>query len=543
MNDFEEKIKKIKKIIEKDSLIFKNQQKIIKSDGREVDWIFDLRSIFLKPEPLDLLTDIFWHIFEKEYPFQIGGQETAAVPLISAIILKSQKIGKPINGFFMRKHRKPTGLQKIVEGVISDKKIILIDDLINSGNTIFRQIKFLDTIGKKADICFTLVNFHGKENTDKLSEKKIKLVSLFNLFDFGLSYNKNNKDTFEENFKVIWKFESPSPQFHQRIPKSTPCIDEDKIYFGNDSGHFWALNQNDGTMAWKFKTGYDFKKRYIYSSPAIYKDTVYFGAYDGNVYAINKKTGKLKWKNLDADYVRSSPFVAPNLNFLFIGCQFGLFNKKGGILALELETGKKIWEYQISSLVESSPAFCPEKKVVAIGSNSGSIYLLDAKSGKLIWKFKTSGPVKASFSFDLNKNLILFGSYDKCVYALDINSGEIKGKFETMEIVYSTPLILDNNIYFTSLDKNLYSLDIESGKLNWRFEAEGRIFSSPKIFERKIYFGSTDGKMYEIDLENKKKSYFQTLERITDDIVYNAQTKKFFVTTYANEIYCLEKRV
>jgi outer membrane protein assembly factor BamB len=542
MASIQQKIEKVREMIKKEALVFKHQMRITNYDGSQPGWIFDLRNIFLKPEPLDLITDIFWEKFEKEYPFQVGGQETASIPLISAIVLKSRKMGKPVNGFFIRKSRKPIGLQRIIEGEVGSEKIILVDDLINTGTTVFRQAKALGAVGKKIDTYFTLVNFRAEENIKKLGRENIKLISLFDLSDFGLIYGKNEKDNFEERFDIIWKFESSDPQFQQRQPKSTPCVDENKIYFGNDSGYFWALNQADGTAAWKFKTGYDFQKKYIYSSPAIHKDWVYFGAYDGNIYALNKETGKLKWKNLDADYVGSSPALAPDLDSLFIGCQYGLFNKKGGLLAIGLETGKKIWEFTIPAMVESSPAYCPGGKAVAIGDNSGFIYLLDAKSGKLKWKFKTGGPIKASFFFDLEKNLLLFGSYDKCLYALDIDSGEIKGKFETMEIIYSTPVVLGQNAYFTSLDKNLYSLNLETGKLNWRFEAGGRIFSSPRIFENKIYFGSTDGKMYEIDLENKKKSYFQALERITDDIIYNPKTKRFFVATYANEIYCLNKK-
>jgi len=42
--------------------------------------MFDLRAVFLDPEGLVLATDIFWQHFEKEYPFQVGGQELAAAP-------------------------------------------------------------------------------------------------------------------------------------------------------------------------------------------------------------------------------------------------------------------------------------------------------------------------------------------------------------------------------------------------------------------------------------------------------------------------------
>ncbi|MCX6741531.1 MAG: quinonprotein alcohol dehydrogenase, partial [Candidatus Parcubacteria bacterium] len=107
------KIEKLKEIIKREGIITKNQRKIAGAKGNEISWLFDLRNIFLNSEGLDLITDIFWQYFEKEYPFQVGGQEVAAIPLISAIILKSEQINRPVNGFIIRKSRKPTGLQKI----------------------------------------------------------------------------------------------------------------------------------------------------------------------------------------------------------------------------------------------------------------------------------------------------------------------------------------------------------------------------------------------------------------------------------------------
>jgi hypothetical protein len=48
--------------------------------------------------------------------------------------------------------------------------------------------------------------------------------------------------------------------------------------------------------------------------------------------------------------------------------------------------------------------------------------------------------------------------------------------------------------------------------------------------------------MYEVDIKSGKcKSIYQTAERITNKISYNPETKRYFLPTYANEIYCLEK--
>jgi orotate phosphoribosyltransferase len=536
------KTEKLREIIKKEGVVTENQQKIITHRGSESNWLLDLRNIFLRPDSLDLITDIFWHIFEKEYPFQVGGQEIAAIPLVSAIILKSQLIGKPVNGFIIRKSRKPTGLQKLIEGKINDEKIILVDDLINSGSTILRQVKVIESIGKRVDSTFAFINFRGERNLKLLKNQDIKLYSLFSLQDLGLSL-KEKKGPPEQNFEVVWHFQSPEPNYYYLVPKSTPVIDGKNIYLGSDSGNFWALSQDNGSVAWKFKVGYHVRGKNIFSSPAIYNNIIYFGSYDGNVYALDKNSGKPEWKFGEADWIGSSPVVAPDLGLLFIGLEFGWFKIKGGIAALDLKTGKKIWSYyEISEYVHCSPAYCPEKKVVVIGGNDRTVYMFDAKNGKLKWKFKTEGEIKASFDFDVVRNLVLFGSFDGNLYALDIDSGDIRGKFETKDRIYSTPKVHEDNVYFTSTDKNIYSVNLETGKLSWNFAAGGRFFASPEIIDGKIIAGATDGKLYEINIKTGEcDSFFQATERITNKIAYNPRTKRYFLPTYANEIYCLEK--
>lgn len=547
MDGIESKKQQLLEMIKRDVVVTGKMQKPIHSNGEragEDSWLLDFRNIFLDPAALELIVEIFWHQFEKEYPFQVGGQEVAAIPLVSAIVLHSQKIGRPVNGFFIRKSRKPTGLQKIIEGKLNDEKIILVDDLTNSAQTLLRQLRVLEYAGKKAMAAFVLVSFK-EENKKTLQEKNVDLFSLYGLKDIGLAIPSKKDKPSSQNFNVLWYFKSPEPNFFLRVGKSSPCLDEEKIYFGTDNGCLWTLNQNDGSVAWKFEeTGYPTKEgKIILSSPALYGNTVFFGAYDGNLYAINKETGRLRWKNMDADYIGSSPIVAPDLGLLFVGLEFGLFKKRGGITALDLKTGEKVWDHRMTEFVHCSPAYCQEKKVVAIGGNDFYVYLFDAKTGELKWKYRTGGDVKASLVFDAKRNLLLFGSFDKNVYALDIDTGEVRGKFKTKEVIYSTPLAYGDNVYFGSMDKHLYSVNLDSGNLNWHIDCNSRLFAQPQIIEGKIYIGGTGGVMYEIDpATGKKTGYFIATERITNKMVYNPTTKRFFLPTYANEIYCLEKK-
>jgi len=539
---FSSRFAKFKEIIRTRSLIFGNQEKMVAANGQDLGFIFDIRKVILLPEALALVAELFWDIYEKEYPFQVGGQESDAIPIITAIIMKGMERGKPVSGFYIRKRRKNVGLQRLVEGPVNDQKIILVDDLVNSGLTITRQLKVLHGIGRTPNLIFTIVNFRPLEDYAWVKNRKIKHTSLFSLKDFGLKNDVTPVPLFVESYRTCWKFKSKDPNFFYVVPKSGPALDDGKIYFGSDSGIFWSLQQRDGSVAWKFQVGEKALGKSIFSSATIHNDSVYFGAYDGNVYSLNKENGKPNWIYREAEWVGSSPSIAPELGLLFIGLEFALPREKGGIVAFNLKTGEKIWEYRIAEYIHSSPLYIKELEAVVIGGNDHAVYFFEAKTGKLLWKFQTGGEIKASFAFEAERNLISFGSFDGRLYVLDVKSGKRQLEFVTGDHIYSTPIFYEDSIICTSLDKRIYCVDLGTGKLNWSYRCGGRIFASPAIINGYIFIGSNDGKMCEIDPKTGKVvGFFQVSERIVNKVAWNQNTQRLFLPTYANEIYCLEK--
>lgn len=544
----ENKYQKLKNHIEKKVFVTTSEHCVVSPSGIESEWLFDFRRVLFTADVLNNTSELFWDKFKNEYPFQIGGIEVAAIPLITALVLKLEEKRVSTNGFFIRKSRKKDGLLRMIEGSVTDEKIILVDDILNSGKSFIRQIEVLENLGKKIDAVFVVLRFRDLSYYSYFHERGIKIVSLFSLDDFKDSLGVANLIRKEKlpipmPFKADWMFKSEKPNYFYVVPKSAPCADDKKIYFGSDSGYFWAINQTDGSVVWKYKVGFHAKGKYIFSSPLVFKNLVYFGSYDGNFYALDKETGKRKWVFMEADWIGSSPCMAKNLNLIFVGLEFGLWKKQGGIVALNAETGEKKWEYFMPGLVHSSPAYSENDKIVVCGSNSFSVYGFEAKTGKLLWEFKTGGEVKSSFGFDEKRGLVTFGSFDKYLYILKTKTGELVHKFETSEAIYSTPLIHDNQVYVASLDKNLYCINLDTGLAVWKFATNGRIFASPEYFDGRIYIGSNDGRLYELDPKTGKElGFFQAVERITNKIAFNEKTGKIFLPTFANEIYCLIRK-
>ncbi len=568
MNDTERtaRLARVKQAIETRSFVRNTEATPIasKKADRKVGghWLFDIRAIELSAPILDDLTHLFWESRATKTPVQLGGMETAGIPFVAAFVAGAHAFGvKDMSGFFIRKSRKKDGLMRMIEGEMRPGvPIILLDDLINSGHTSRKQVEILESLGQKVTEIWTLVRFRDLDYYTYFAEKGITVTSLFELNDFPALGTKNisqrDSPPIPSNYSIRWKFIAGRASYQYVVPKSNPVIDDTRLYVGSDTGIFWALEQDTGKVAWQYQIGHHPKGKGIFSSPVVHEGVVYFGGYDGNVYALEAATGKKRWVSMEADWIGSSPAIAPDLGLLFIGLEFGLWRRRGGIAAIDLKTGKTQWHFsEMPCFTHSTPLYIHEHQQVIIGSNDGCAYLFDAKTGALLWKTPTgeitlhelnSGfsahDIKESIAYDAKRDLVIVANMNGSLYFIDRATGEVRSSFQAEFGLYCTPLIVGDRVYVSSLDKNLYCIDLDTFNEKWRWSTGARIFASPTLIGKSIFIGANTGRLTELDPETKaERSFYQFTERITNRPVYNPRTKRFFVPTFANEIYCIER--
>ncbi len=505
------------------------------------DWLFDFRSLAMRPEWINAYAELFWQRFASNYPFQVGGMETGAIPLVSAIVMKGIERGTPVSGFYIRKSRKRDGLMKIIEGDLTKDPVILVDDLINSGRTFDKQIRTLEAEGRSVAEIYVLLAFRPIGQYPFAHDHGTRLRSEFTLTDFGIPLRSGaSPEIPQAAFETVWEYRAPNPSHHLVVAKSVPALDEHRLYMGFDDGIFRAFDKLTGMRLWEFATGHHPEGKGILSSPAIADGTVYFGAYDGTVYALHTATGKKRWAYDRADWVGSSPCIDATNKRLFIGLEFGLVRRRGGIVALDLETGETIWEQHVRDFVHATPLHIPEERLVVIGSNGGALYAFNDATGALKWSYATDGDIKSSCAYDKKRRMVLTGSMDGVITALDARDGTPLHVRPTGAGVYGTPVIDGDTLFVASLDKSLYAIDLDTWTDRWQFKTSGRIFATPAIGDDSLWIGSNDGRLYELDAtDGGLRAAFQTPEKIVSRAIYD--TGYIYVTTHANEIYCLKR--
>jgi orotate phosphoribosyltransferase len=529
------------------ALLRSSDQRLVAPSGSPNAWLIDMRRILMDATILDVAADLFWNIFADKMPFQIGGMEVAAIPLLAAILMKSVTRGTPVSGFIIRKERKTYGTGSLIEGVLTDDPIVIVDDLMNSAGSMEKVRVVLEQSKKTIAHAFVLLDYHRKRGEAWRNRHHIPVFSLFSISEFGISFKETERYAPLPAFRNVWSFGASDPNFFHRVPKSFPATDGKRVYFGSDSGTFWCLDALNGKTIWAFKVRTAGHKN-IWSAPAVYDGKVFFGSYDGNVYCLDALTGKEIWRFTGADWVGSSPALAPKLDLLFIGLEFAVEGKRGSVAALDLKTGEKVWEHQTKRYTHASPAYWPERKLVACGSNDNEMLLFDAETGKLRWRFATTdegnekGSIRHAPAFDTKRGHIVTGCANGFIYIIDIETGKEVWSVRTDNTIYTVPSVVGDTAYVGSTDKYLYVLDLDKHMIKKKIFAASKIFGPPRLLQGKIYFGACNGIIYEIDPESADVTGTHQLpDAVTNALTYSDETGLFYALTYVNQLYALAR--
>jgi len=338
---------------------------------------------------------------------------------------------------------------------------------------------------------------------------------------------------------LAWKFNADA------AIRSTPVSDDQHIYFGTEGGVFYSLNRSNAVLNWKFNAGSP-----IHSSPALSNGLVIFSDARQTLYALSATTGRVAWqtplgKNMPYewkfDFIWSSPALSGKLIYIGSG--------DGNLYAVNAQTGKIAWRFDAGSHIRSTPAIANGK--VFFGDMNGRFYALDAGTGGLVWTYETNGVkfINDSFGYD-RKGIVsspvvigdklVFGSRDGYLYNLDLHKGTANWIFDYHITWIISSVACDGKTVFagTSDGRYINAIDLQSGKELWR-SATNIVWSSPLLINDKLYAGGYDGLLYCIDKFSGKRinSAISTRGRIQSSPVLSGD--QLFIGSDDGYLYAL----
>jgi orotate phosphoribosyltransferase len=106
------------------------------SSGATSNYYIDVRKTSLHPEGLRMIARLFVEMLQADNVTAVGGLTLGADPLVAGVMLRSAEMGKPIEGFLVRRTTKDHGLRGLVEGNLAGhKRVAILDDVITSGES------------------------------------------------------------------------------------------------------------------------------------------------------------------------------------------------------------------------------------------------------------------------------------------------------------------------------------------------------------------------------------------------------------------------
>jgi outer membrane protein assembly factor BamB len=267
----------------------------------------------------------------------------------------------------------------------------------------------------------------------------------------------------EKTGKVLWTTEwdvNYTGLSYERGPRTTPTVDDDRVYIQGANGTFLCLNVETGAILWKHESIGEYHapvehwaSHYGFVAPlfidgdhAIVKVG---GQEKAKIMAFDKRTGKEIWRSLTSEMgIGFAPLIIINAG----GKRQLIVWHLSAISSLDPDTGEVYWEYPWK--IESSMAVMTPQKVgsllffSAYYNGALALALDENKPGyQVLWKSKSESEVITEAVHVMMMTPVIIDDY---VYGID-TFGQLRCvKLKTGERVWETQAVTGEKVRHAS---------------------------------------------------------------------------------------------
>ena len=148
------------------------------ASGGMSDYYLDMKPTMFSPEGLSLIAEIVFGLLRDDPDVNsIGGLELGAVPITSAVTMRSQR-ERPIDGFVVRKEKKGHGTDRKIDGNFRPgTNVVLFEDVTTRGGSVMQAVQAVRAQGATVKKVITIVD-RLEGATAALKAEGIELVPL-----------------------------------------------------------------------------------------------------------------------------------------------------------------------------------------------------------------------------------------------------------------------------------------------------------------------------------------------------------------------------
>jgi len=118
------------------------------SSGAKSNYYIDGKFISLMAEGLAYFSKVILEMIREDQVQFIGGPTLGADPIIGGTVALSHLIGRPIDGFIVRKEQREHGRMRMIEGPLAEgARVVIVEDVTTSGGSALKAIEKVEEQG------------------------------------------------------------------------------------------------------------------------------------------------------------------------------------------------------------------------------------------------------------------------------------------------------------------------------------------------------------------------------------------------------------
>ncbi len=167
-----------------DVAVFKGE--FILASGKKSNYYIDGKYTSLTAEGLAYFAKVVLEMIKDEDARYIGGPTMGADPIIGGTIALSYLMGRPIDGFIVRKEQRDHGRMRMIEGPLKKgENAIIVEDVTTSGGSVIKACKQVEEMGCKVVRVICLVD-RLQGATENFKEAGYKFTPIFRVDELDI---------------------------------------------------------------------------------------------------------------------------------------------------------------------------------------------------------------------------------------------------------------------------------------------------------------------------------------------------------------------
>jgi outer membrane protein assembly factor BamB len=273
-------------------------------------------------------------------------------------------------------------------------------------------------------------------------------------------------------------------------------LGSDLVLVGSAAGEIIALNQADGTLAWRAKTTSE-----VLSAPVVSKNLVFAQSIDGKVAAYDAQTGDRKWIYSTSNpslTVRGTSNLIVEKDFLIAGFANGrvvMLDQERGLVGFEQRVAVARGQSDLERLIDIDGQMLLLGPLLYAVSYQGSLVAIDlSANGRIRWSKDASS--LAGLGEGFGNIYVAYEDGRLEAVAADDNHHEL---WVTGDLLYrdiTTPVTVSSYVAVGDFEGYLHLLAQTDGRFVGREKIDGAGLSAPVVADgNRLYIITNSGRL------------------------------------------------